>query len=399
MLIGNRIGELGPSDKVLAALALGVSTPMWAQDSDWSADFMNNEYYRGATPPSETRVATQYMPNAAGVLVPKAPNVLAQEDGVGLQTAPTRINVLVGSAVFAGVNWGGGATNLISAAGIAPDGTLTAYSWDGGGRLFNNNTAVINAQYAHSLSIKTLSGTPLVTLVVKDASSDTIRGNSGAIATTSTWQRIQAVGTTAGGTAGVRWEVSITGGVALIAFGQSEVGAFAGPYIPTNLSAVTVNGNQQVNDFTGLLNLGVSGFWRGTIIQPVFPTANVPIGFGDDNNNKAIIYLSGNFNYTITSGGAAQAGASFGVPSAGRHTIVFAFGPGFARAGVVGGTTTAIGTPVLYPNMTKSGIGGLGFSLGQNNYQYTELLTYKFGVQDAASFDSMFAKAQLGAVA
>lgn len=185
-----------------------------------------------------TRASTGYATTSAGLLVNFAANAPRITD-LGLLIEESRINYLTWSNTFSDGFWQNGApTGLTANATTDPAGGNAGWQWTGGGRIWAQTTAAGNATYAASIYIKSSGSSQNVTLVVKDNASDTVRGTSGAVATTGSWQRITASGTTAGGTTGFRWEVTTTG-TFFLAFAGMEPGSFATSYNPTTSGTVT----------------------------------------------------------------------------------------------------------------------------------------------------------------
>jgi hypothetical protein len=136
------------------------------------------------------------------------------------------------------------------------------------------NTTYTCSVYAR---LKTGSSATVCSVTVKDWQSDTVRGSSGSITLTNSWQRISATGTTAGGTAGLRFEVSTnTNGASSQIYlwgAQVEVGSFPTSYIPTTTSQVTRNA-----DSAGITGTNFSSWFntsQGTFFANYISTSPV----------------------------------------------------------------------------------------------------------------------------
>jgi hypothetical protein len=178
-----------------------------------------------------------YAPDCNGNLVNFAANV-PRITCAGVLIEEARTNYATYSQQFdQGAQWIGSPTGLTANAGVAPDGTVTAYSWSGGGRLLEDLAAAGNGAYSNAIYGKTLTGSPSVTVVVKDRQTDVVRGTT-TLALTSAWQRAVATGTTAGASTGERYEISVSGGTALIWQADAQPGAFiTSPILTTSGTA------------------------------------------------------------------------------------------------------------------------------------------------------------------
>ena len=143
-----------------------------------------------------------------------------------------------------------------------PDGTyssciINTFDQLSGARFFIDFTANSNGLYTCSYWAKLVSGSTIVntTLNVKDFQTDVVRGTSGTITLTSSWQRISATGTTAGATAGLRFEINVntSGATAKIQIygGQVEQLSFASPLVPTSGAIASRSTTQSIVDLTG----------------------------------------------------------------------------------------------------------------------------------------------------
>jgi hypothetical protein len=158
-----------------------------------------------------------------------------------------------------------------------------------------------NATYTCSVyaRLKTGSTATQCYVNVKDTVSDTVRGSSGYVTLTNQWQRITATGTTAGATAGLRFEVgvNVNGASAQAYFwgAQVEQGSFASSYIPTVASTIT-----RAADSASITGRNFSSFYRqdeGTFISsarydgtPIPGVLNRVLFNVTDSNNGVIYY-------------------------------------------------------------------------------------------------------------
>lgn len=190
-----------------------------------------------------------------------------------LYTTP-RTNYCLNSEDFSAATWYDKVGLTITPnAGTAPDGTnkATQISVAGGGRVFGEPSGSAG-QYSQSIWVRLISGTPGITLNLKDRGTDTVRGTTGVITPTTNWQRIFVSGTTTIGICRCEFYLSGTGVVQVYA-PQVNPGATATSYIPTTTAAVTVT--DYTLSGTGLVTLAtapVSGAtltWTGSYYRRV----------------------------------------------------------------------------------------------------------------------------------
>lgn len=376
--------------------------PGWMTGMDLGWDFTQNVQYSGATNPTDTHSATIYAQSAAGVWSPFAANTLVRTD-LGLQTVPTRTNLVVRSNDQSNAAWviTGGAS--VGAPVLSPSGGTDAYpitfAASSAAGLTQNLTGVAaSTTYTASLWVRCLSGTELVRLKVWDNTSDKFSSN---ITVTTAWQRFTFTLTT-GATVPTSPNIEIrnaSDGLArtvLVYQAQLEAGAFASPPIVTTSSSATVNGNQQVVDLTGRLGSGVGGILQFNPLAFADNQRPVMISDQSENNQIRLDYFSGNLRIVVLAAGALQAATTVATAATGNQTIAFAVGTNFIKARLVGASDTSATTTATFPSaMTTFGVGGQGYAATQNTYQLTRRLALRFGAQNASTFADLFAKATI----
>ena len=404
----------------------------WAKGADLWYDFTKKA--NGIT---DTHADTIYAARADGLYLPYAANVLTR-DSNGLQTVPTRTNLVLRSTDASNAEWvssnathtagqadllGGTGAGLITGSGgaaaaySAPNGVTaisytntTVYSFSrfvkagtqtlvqltapstafGTGQYANFNlttAAVVGSAGLTSSSITAFAGGWYRLTITLPATATTTSINGGILAF------INAAGDTR--------LPNFTGTTTFTDFGaQVEVGAFSSPLIVTTSAAVTVNGNQQVISGLGTqLAVGVAGIVQVNQIAPaVSGYAARWLEFSDgtgSNFARLSDNTSGAFQTNVTAatvdqGSVTGAGGTFVV---GVTTIAFAFGSNFNKFRIVGGADTTADTSVTWPALTQLAIGGRGFDTSRNNYQFAKKLALKFGPQNATTFDEWYRKA------
>lgn len=407
----------------------------WSTGADLFADFSLSDPIGF----SDTHASTIYAPNAAGVFAPYAADVIVRTD-LGLQTVPTRMNLLTYSQDFSQAVWSKSGTS-IGAAVIAPDGTSTAYP------LIENSS---NSQHGLVRSaITVVAGSPVTFDVFLKASTrryamvrvNDNASNSNAASVVVDLQTMTIVGAaTAYGTFtaasavlkqysnGWRCELTVTSPVTSVnvkvemsnngsraADGQSisylgdgasnfsvwnpqlEQAAFASPPIVTAGAAATVNGNMQVKSGLGTqLATGIAGLIQLDALTPMLSKKILTISDGTLNNRIHIEYGAGNntprFQQVIA--GAVQAASALSAGVSGVFTAAFVFTNGFQGLHVVGGAE--ITTAQAYPVVDRLTLGGNGANLNDNSYQYTRKLAVDYlvsGEDPATKLAEWYSKA------
>lgn len=162
--------------------------------------------------------------------------------------------------------WGGAPTGYTVQAAGGPNNS-PCLEWSGGLRLFRE-VGTVNGVYTGTLLAIPVTGTPVVTMTIKDKLSDTVRGTSGAIPV-SGLTTISASGPTAGGTAGVRVELAVAGGT--VRFADLSITALSGATITTKNCAV--GGSQAAYAFA----IAASRPYRHQVTNPLVNDAAVEI--------------------------------------------------------------------------------------------------------------------------
>jgi hypothetical protein len=430
--LGSRFGRLGN------APSKGVGVPAWASGTDLWTDFT---VPRGTlSDPTDTHASTIYAPNAAGVYLPFAANVLTRTD-LGLQTVPTRIELVRGVDVMDSAGWTN--TNTTVAATTSGDSPanddnarlITQGGTVGDGRNFSVVPALAGAtNYVSSQWFKSTGSARYIRFVVSDNVASVFEvgvdlqtktvnaggtGGTGTIVSTGVetgpngWFRVYAVGTVPTGSGSTSWGaatrvVTALGGTTVaagnyLAYGLNvQQGSFAVPTVMntgTGASA-TVNGNQQVIDLTGRLGTGVAGIVQVNVLALTPGATNFELIFsindGTGNNSVQIFNGGTQWFFLVKSGGVDQANFAVRNSGTGVQTFVFAASTNFAACRAVGSADPGPDTVVTYPALNRFGVGGTGFSVtGQNAYQQMAKLALSFGAQDATTFAAMYARGLL----
>lgn len=382
-LLWAKRGWLTPGSQTIRALDRFGATDVW--------DFVDNSYMRAGVVTTNagltvTRASSGYAETSDGRLVSFGSGVLRHTDK-GLLVEGARTNLLTYSQAFNELSPGawtvdnGGSTNPVVTAnyGAAPDGTTTAdriqFDKTGGtySRIFQDLSGVSSAVYIFSVYMRTLTGTANVGI--------RIEGTGVNCAVTTTWQRfsvsLPSAGTSA--TSQILLFDSIPGNDetadVLVWGAQTEAGAFASSYTPTEGSAVT-RAADQVTVTLSALTSGYSMYaqWSGSQNG-----GSRVIDFG----GSTLIRRSGGTNLNFN--GAGLEGSAVGAFASGKAAIAI-------DAAAVRGAANGSSVTVTNGSYSSSSQTALRFgSTGTSNY----LDGY---IRRIAIFPSALSDAQLQAI-
>jgi hypothetical protein len=414
--------------------------PQWAQGFDAWYDYTKPQGSQllAFPPATDTHSATVYAQSSSGVWQAIPANVPSRTD-LGLQTVPTRTNLLLWSQDIADASWSiavGPPTITVNNT-TAPDGTLTADKWSRTttaatytGQAVGGKAAVaiqytlsgfVKADTARYAAIRLQGTYPARVDAIFDLQTGTVSSAvatasfSGAAATitpaafgffrvtiTSTSDATPVLpvflsfnnnGTQVDGvdssstSSGWVWQM------------QLEAAAFASPPIVTTSSSATVNGNQQVVDLTGRLSAGVGVIFQFNPLD-ITATFKCPLTFNNGTgNNLMLTYMTvggGTVLSQIYNGGINQGNVNWpGANATGVQTWVWVAGPDYHRAQKIGFAASSTDTTVSWPTLTRMSIGGTGYTAGDNMYQLTRRIGLKFGTANDAMFNELVSKATL----
>ena len=415
--------------------------PAWSLNSDF---WWNAQTLEGNMPlPTDTHAQSIYAPNAAGVYTSFGANVLTRTD-LGLQTVPTRTNGVSNSnaqgAVVAGsapTNWQGTGSlgNGVSVAvvGLGTEDGLQYIDLQftgtvNGGQAqyaFESTSQVAATGEAWTLSCfmqligGSLANVSSPRLVVNELTSANayVTEQASNITLDSTKRRHEARVTLAGGGTVAReipyFKFNLAAGSVPIDFTvrvkcpQAERNAaFASAPIVTTGSTATVNGNQQVISGLGTqLVTGVAGLVQFNQIALQSPGNKKILTFSDGTGSNLLTMASSSGTMIIqtASGGVFDGNVSGGAEAVGLQTWAFAYAANYLNFRKVGASANTADTSLTMPvGLDRLGIGGLGFSSGENTYQFTIKLALDFltpSDDPATKFAEWYAKAQLAAAA
>lgn len=405
---------------------------------NWWADFGGDKVWDQAESPVSSELVDTHpqaimVPDGAGGWTSKAANVLCNTS-LGLQTVPTRTNLV-------GNNTG----NLPG--GVLMAGTATVAPWTPGDSPANDNNAKLVTQgsgasdgmnypaipitagliYTYSASLKYNASTTWVYLSLSDNVTNVIRcwiniqtmtiGSTGFSGTATFlgasivsegngWYRVSVSGTMPNTVTGAGlYCLSVSGNTSTtraagnygLWLPQVELGTYSSPPIITSGSSVTRTGNQQViSGFGTSLNSGFAGFIKVRNMGAIVNAARcITIGDGTANNLVEIKHSSSNnWRMVALSGGAVQCAFDFGPASnTVDQTIVFASSDNFFNARIVGQSAVAADTAGVTPDADRIMFLEGNLVTSNNNYQLVKKLGLKYGPQDQASFDALYARA------
>lgn len=407
----------------------GVARPAWAQGVDWWRNFETGE---GNMPlPSDTHPTQIKARTAADDYVNFPTDVLCLTN-LGLQTVPTRTNSLRNNSMQGAVPgtpgtlptfWVNAGTADVAVVGggiengvIYMDAQFSSGGSDAVGLYFEQSTqiaAVDGQTWAGSFFYKLVSGTPPPSLAHRisfyDAASDPVDSNDFAFTPEAELTRCENTLTGSGGTiASVRNGI-VSSAEAFdftlrIGFPQLELGTFVSPPITTANGAITATGNVQLI-MDPPFNGGVCGFVTVDARQPAVLGVEhciLEINHGGSANRFMLFNNASNGNLKVitTINGVTGNAGELGAWMEGVQTIAFVASSGILAARrVEGGPQTGPG-PTSWPSaVDRIAFGGAGYTTSNNTYQSIKKAVFDFGPQNAASFNAMYARAQLAASA
>ena len=397
----NTLGERGAD----FMFALTRSTGGWYSGLDDWYDFelARSKYadYNGLT----DTWSGGYVPNAAGVYVPKAANELALTD-LGLLTQPTRTNKNTSRNAnptdLTGVTKAGDAAAVLSV--VDDTAALTAAGLSGictSGKVYklDNSAGTTNAQAGLSPATGN-TNVHAISAFMRGSGTANLRLFANPIPPTFTlpsdYERYTNIVTPTVSQA-VAVE-ALPGSIVYFILNQLEEGSFATEPIITTGSAVTRTGNRPVEDLTGKLNYGVAGFVKVDVRDYEQIRSRVIRFYNAAEEYFELRRDENAFQWLVMSGGVVQS-QSVAATSAikGLLTLAFAAGPNFSKARFIGGIDTAADLTVSWPLLSKVAIGGYGSSTSANSYQFTKKLGLIFGTPsrpiNQALFDQVYAQA------
>lgn len=325
--------------------------------------------------------------NSSGLVETVLANVMRQafDDTTrackGFLAEEARINYCLRSQEIDNAAWNKRAAITITAnSDVAPDGTTTADTiTEAGGSsstegFYQEVTGAGNTTYTCSLYAKAGTGTAC-RLLVKNNATDTIIAQA-LFALTSSWQRISVSGLTAGGTTGVRFEISTNDVVGTIKVwgAQVEAGASASTYIPTTTASVTRAAD--VATVTDLPSIGFSAT-EGTLTAGFSYdiTANGRVVQFEDataNEHIRIVCNTTTVSSQIIDGGVAvmNTAAITGVTTDAVERVALAYKANdSATAG--NGSAVTVDSSVTLPTVTKLSLGHTQGASQLNGYLRT----------------------------
>lgn len=285
-----------------------------------------------------SRASSKWPTKSDGSVIEVSSNVAALTDQ-GLDVEASATNLALRSNEFDAdpfiwtlSNDANPATTVAGASGISPDGTNNAWLLTPGvsgntpsvqsanaNRMFQQ-IATTNGEFTNSIWIKKHLLDSDVGIFINNNSSDTVKA-SNIVAATDDWQRIDATGTTDGGTTGQRIVIAAENPV-LIWQAQAETGPVATSPIITTGSSATRSHDRIVTDISDI------DFSQGTIIDDV----NIRnwgsqgwsrfLEIGDTSPNRINIErdnLNDGFNFTVRKDGVAVGTIAIGNILPGKH--------------------------------------------------------------------------------
>lgn len=380
--------------------------PAWAQGVDLWKDFTAP---RGTlADPTDTHASTIYAPNAAGVYLPFAANVLTRTD-LGLQTVPTRTQMYDADPSDATLNAGNRAGHTITS-----NATTDAFGGNDGDKVdliaggsycyWRVNTAAAAVARSGFLILRADAPVTLRLRMADDLGTDTTVTS---INVTTSWQRFDIADLSHTASSFTEIGIDARSGVAggdnlaksfYISHRQMEAAAFSSA--PIRTASAAVNGNQQVITPTQSYALGAATEVTVNVLALNDGDWIWQDNDGSVSNRAGIRQNAGQFQFIVDSGGANQAAMNLGAVSTGVKSFAAVYGANYAMAQLVGGTPPSADTLVTLPvSQTKFNLGGNGYNATNNGYSRLTKVGKTFQAADAASFTASLARATAQSVA
>ena len=315
-------------------------TTIQAASSGTSVSGGSGTFYIWGAQLVEGSVAKDYQKTETRLNIPR----LDYSNGTcpSLLVEPQRTNLLTYSSSFDNAAWSkiggnGGSTPIVTANyGISPDGTqnadriqlartngVSSYSY-----VYQAITATIGQSYTWSVWLKSLSGTPSVSLSLDGAFYTNI------VTLTNEWQRYEFTTTAFGSNIEAVFilfqavpSTSLTADFLAYGF-QLEAGSYATSYIPTTSASVTRNADEISK--TGISSL--IGQTEGTMFIDYNYDAkpdtngNLPMVIYDGSNEAYIFITSGgSVRLELYNGGVLQGSIAGSIGAVGRKKIAFGY--------------------------------------------------------------------------
>lgn len=371
---------------------------------------------------TDTHPQAIFVPTSSGLLS-RAADTLSI-GSLGLQTTPTYAQALANVSTMVGGGWTNGA-NATTSPFTAPDGTPAI-------RLTDNSTGYQSNTFTVALGADTITryvsiyvrktvgvapvfainlstagpGTGLSTLTMRvdTTTGQKTSGNFMLESYDANWWRIGMTFTNNNsGYTGLivnyypAARTTIGGNDDPTAQGFADVwmpNVTTGPagFMPPTYITGTVTGNRQL--ITGLSSLLTTGFAGYIKLNALDVAYGMMLAFNDGTNaNRVRFQFASGGRPFVTIGNVDTPGPTGPNLAIGPITYVFSCSANFLAVRAVGGsqrTDLSIGYP---SGMNQIAIGGRGINNDVNAYQLTQKFGLKFGSQDQASFDAMYAMA------
>lgn len=395
----------------------------WAKGADLWYDFTKKA--NGIT---DTHADTIYAAREDGLYLPYAANVLTR-DSNGLQTVPTRTNLVLQSQDLTNAAWTAANASVAASviSGSVQGSTLQEItsSNGNGNRVQSTATFATTMASVYTATFDFVAGSSnfggIVTTNTAAGAIFNLTGDGSVVSTTgagavsaaivklgsvyraslvytalSTSEKIGA-GVSDGTTYAFSKYPSAASGTVYAGNAQNELGAFASPPILTAGASATVNGNKPViSDLGTQLAVGVAGIVQVTPYGADLGVARViELNAGSADDRLFVYNSGGNWTLRITTATVTQATITLGPITIGAsQTIAFVGTEDYLMGQIVGQSApTPDTTAVSWPVINRLAIGGQGYNAVGNGYQFTKKLALKFGPQDATTFDEWYKKA------